>query len=75
MKIEQVHAPTHGLLRLKAERLKRNWRLDDLAHFSRVSAADISRIENRRMVPYPTHAERLAAALGLTPEEMTEEAE
>ena len=40
---------------------------------AKVSAADICRIETGRMVPYPSHAERLAAVLGLEPEELTVE--
>ena len=58
------------LLRIRYERKKRGWWIEDLAHFSRVSAADISRIETGRMRPYPGHAKRLASALGLRPEEL-----
>lgn len=61
--------------RIKAERLKRGWRLDDLAHFSRVSAADISRIENGRLIPYESYTRRLAEALGIRPDELMEEVE
>jgi ribosome-binding protein aMBF1 (putative translation factor) len=59
--------------RIKIERVKRGWRLEDLSHFSKVSAADISRIENGRLIPYVSYAERLANALGLRPEELTQE--
>jgi transcriptional regulator with XRE-family HTH domain len=70
--LEQAHGQTK-ILKIKAERLKRNWRLEDLSHFSKVSAADISRIENRRLVPYDSYIQRLAAALELKPEELLEE--
>ena len=63
------------LLRIRQERLRRKWRLEDLAHYAQVSAADVCRIETGRMVPYPSHAERLAAALGLKPEELTQAVE
>lgn len=59
--------------RIRKERLLRKWSLEDLGSRARVSAADICRIETGRMVPYPSHAERLAAALGLKPEELTQE--
>lgn len=59
--------------RIKAERLKRNWRQTDLACFARMSTSDISRIESGRMIPYPTHAERLAKVLGIRPDELLEE--
>ena len=66
---EHVHVP---LRRIRFERRKRNWRLEDLSHLSRVSAADISRIETGRMIPYPTHAKRLAEVLGIEPDELTQ---
>jgi ribosome-binding protein aMBF1 (putative translation factor) len=65
----QEQRPT---LRIRAERVKRGWRLEDLSHFSKVSAADISRIENGRLIPYDVHAKRLAEALGITPEQLME---
>ena len=52
--------------------MKRDWRLEDLSHFSKVSAADICRIETGRMIPYPRHAKRLAEVLGIEPHELTE---
>lgn len=69
--MEHVHGQT-TLRRIRVERRRRNWRLEDLAHFARVSAADISRIETGRMIPYPTHAKRLAEVLGIEPDELTE---
>jgi ribosome-binding protein aMBF1 (putative translation factor) len=73
-----MHAQAQGqrrTLRIRAERLKRGWRLEDLSHFSKVGAADISRIENGRLIPYSSHAQRLATALGIQPEELLQEVE
>ena len=63
------------ILKVKAERLKRNWNQTDLAFFARMSSSDVSRIETGRMIPYSTHAERLAKALGIHPDELLEEVE
>jgi transcriptional regulator with XRE-family HTH domain len=69
-----VHAQKRRkMLRLKAERLKRGWRLEDSAHFSKISAADISRIENGRLVPYDAYMDRLCSVFGLTPGELMQE--
>jgi transcriptional regulator with XRE-family HTH domain len=70
-----AHAQDQPILRIKAERLKRGWRLENLSHFSGVSAADISRIENRRLVPYDSYIQRLAAALEIHPDELLREVE
>jgi ribosome-binding protein aMBF1 (putative translation factor) len=61
------------MVRMKAERLKRQWTQQDLSYHARVPAADVSRIESRRMQPYPRHAARLAKVLELAPEELLEE--
>ncbi len=62
---------THNIVtRMKAERLRRHWTQTDLAYHARMSPSDISRIENGRLIPYPGYAERLARALGLSPEEL-----
>jgi transcriptional regulator with XRE-family HTH domain len=60
------------MTKLKAERLKRGWRQEDLGFHARMSGADISRIESGRMVPYPTQVERLCRVLGLQPDELLE---
>ena len=62
----------YQILRVKAERLNRGWTQTNLAHFTQMSPADISRIESGRMVPYPGHARRLARALNLEPAELLE---
>lgn len=51
--------------RLAAERRRRGWTQVDLAHYARLSAADVSRIESGRMRPYPAQAARIAHALGI----------
>ena len=51
--------------RIRAERLRRGWRLDDLAHYSRLSASDISKLESGRLRPSKGQLERLAGALEL----------
>ena len=63
------------ILKVKAERLKRNWSQTELAFFARMSSSDVSRIETGRMIPYSTHAQRLAKALGIRPDELLEEVE
>jgi transcriptional regulator with XRE-family HTH domain len=63
------------VLKAKAERRKRGWSQQLEGVYANVSAADVSRIETGRMVPYPGQAERLARVLGLRPEELQEPAE
>ena len=43
-----------------------------LAYHSGVAPSEISRFENRRGVPYPGQARRLAKILGLKPDELLE---
>ena len=63
------------MVKLKAERLKRGWRQEDLGFYTRMSGADISRIERGWMKPYPGQAERLAKVLELDQEELLNEVE
>jgi ribosome-binding protein aMBF1 (putative translation factor) len=63
------------MIRLKAERLKKGWSQQDLGFHARVSVSDICRIERGWMKPYPGHAKRLAAVLGLTPDQLLEKVE
>jgi ribosome-binding protein aMBF1 (putative translation factor) len=60
------------MIRLKVERLKRGWSQQDLAYHARMAVSDVCRIERGWMRPYPRHATRLAAALGLTPDQLLE---
>jgi ribosome-binding protein aMBF1 (putative translation factor) len=69
------HMSTNGgvMVRLKAERLKRKWSQQDLAFHAHMASADISRIERGWARPYPGQAQRLAAILGIQPEELLQE--
>jgi transcriptional regulator with XRE-family HTH domain len=58
------------MLKMKAERLKRGWRQEDLAFYTRMAAADISRIETGRLRPYPSQVARLEQVLGIPAEEL-----
>ena len=59
---------------LKTEREKRGWSQQQLGVLAGVGASDVQRIETRRMVPYPTQAEKLAKVLGVRPDELQAEA-
>ena len=60
--------------RLRAARRARNWTQAQLERKARVPQPMISAIENRRMVPWPKHAARLAKALNLAADELTQDA-
>jgi transcriptional regulator with XRE-family HTH domain len=47
------------ILKMKAERLRRNWTQTDLGFHAGLSASDISRIESGRNQPYPGHATKV----------------
>ena len=59
-------------LKIRDERLKRNWRQIDLAYRADVPISELSRIETGQARPYPAYAERLATVLGLQPDELQE---
>lgn len=63
------------MTKLKYERERRKWNQQTLGFHASVAASDVSRIENRRMVPYDGQAERLAKVLGLKPEELQDAVE
>ena len=63
------------MLRLKSERLRRGWTQTDLGFHSRMTTAEISRIETGRLRPYPGQVERLSRALGLRPSELLDSTE
>ena len=59
------------MLRLKAERIRRGWTQTILAaKATRLSASDVSRIENGRTQPYPGQLRRLARALKVPPDDL-----
>jgi|GEM_PF-933872 len=59
--------------RIKAERISRGWTHADLGRIARVVRPDISRIECGHLIPYGAVAKRLAAALGIQPEELADD--
>ena len=61
------------MIRLKAERLKRNWSQQDLGYHARMAGADISRIERGWMKPYPGQAKRLAKVLKISGDKLLDE--
>lgn len=60
------------LTRARLERLRRNWSLQTCGYHAGIQAPELSRIETKRAIPYPSQAERLAGVLGLRPEELQE---
>jgi transcriptional regulator with XRE-family HTH domain len=58
---------------IKDERIKKGWTQTDLSYFSRVPAAEISRIECGRLKPSAGQLERLAKALKIKPEQLAVE--
>lgn len=60
----------------KAQRARdaKGWSQTKLAYIARMAQSDISAIENGWRKPYPAQAKRLAKALGLRPDELTEDA-
>lgn len=61
------------MLKIKAERLRRGWNQQTLAYRAKMQAADVSRIENGRLIPYPRQAMSLGRVLGLQPDELLEQ--
>jgi transcriptional regulator with XRE-family HTH domain len=61
------------LLRIRLERKNQGLRQLDLAYKANVPLSELSRIETGNTQPYPAYAQRLAAVLGLQPEELTQE--
>ena len=53
------------MLRIKWERLKREWTQEQLGRLALMAAADISKIERGLLHPYPGQRERLAQVLGM----------
>ena len=70
MALQLVNKP---LRKIKAARLRLNLRQLDLAYKANVPVSEVSRYETGQSLPYPAYAERIAAVLGLRPEELVEE--
>jgi transcriptional regulator with XRE-family HTH domain len=56
--------------KMKARRMKLKLTQQEVGYLARVSASDVSRIENNRMIPYPTQAKKIARILKLDPAEL-----
>jgi transcriptional regulator with XRE-family HTH domain len=52
--------------RLRGARVARGWTQADASHYTRISSADISRIETGRLIPTKNQLDRLTAALGVS---------
>jgi transcriptional regulator with XRE-family HTH domain len=63
------------MVRLKFERLRRAWTLQELGYKAKVQASEISKFERRLLAPYPGQRKRLARAIGCSPENLLEEVE
>lgn len=61
------------MLRIKAERLRRKLTQQQVAVDNRMSYADVSRIENGRLIPYPGHLKRLSDYFNVSQEELLKE--
>lgn len=61
--------------RIRAERLRKRWSQTELGFHARVSAADVSKIETGRLIPFSGQAARLAAALGCRVEELLDDSD
>jgi transcriptional regulator with XRE-family HTH domain len=61
-------------MNIKEERIRRGWTQIDLSYFSRVPAAEISRIECGRLKPSTGQLDRIAKALGIEPGQISAEA-
>jgi len=63
------------MTKMKAERLRRGWTLQELGYRTGIQAPELSKIERRLVVPYPGQRQRLAKKLGLLPEAILDEDE
>lgn len=62
-----------NVLNLKKERLNRSLTQQELAVKVGMSYADISRIENGRLIPYPGHIKRLSNFFEISEDELLKE--
>jgi DNA-binding XRE family transcriptional regulator len=69
------HYNIFTMRKLEQERRARKWTQTQLAAKVGLAQGDISLIENGRMMPLPKHAKRLSRALGLSLDELTQDAD
>ena len=60
------------MTRMRAERIRRGWSQQALAERAGIGVADVSRIENGRLQPYPLQAHKIADVLGIPTSELQE---
>lgn len=66
---------THlSMTKLKEERIRQGMTQQTLGYRAKVTASDVSKIENNRMLPYPGQAKRIARVLGLEENELQQPA-
>ena len=58
------------MLKIRAERLRRNWSQTQLAARANLSSSQVSQIETGRIKPYPRQIHRLARALEIPADEL-----
>lgn len=58
------------MIRLRSERLKRGWSMVELARRAKISESTLSRLENRKLFPYPGWKKRLSIVLHVKQEEL-----
>ena len=61
------------ILRITHERLQRGWSQAELARRARLDQAIVSKVERRRLIPYPRELARLATALKVPADELMQE--
>lgn len=55
------------MLEMTSKRLDRGWSKSELGRRAKMTAADIGKIESRRLVPYESQLKKIAKALGVPP--------
>jgi transcriptional regulator with XRE-family HTH domain len=60
-------------MKVRELRVRRGWTQLELSRHSGVHAADISKIESGRLVPFRTQLRRLARALRVKPEDLAQQ--
>lgn len=58
------------MLRVKHDRLARGWSQVRVAFYAGMSVGDVSRIENGRLIPYPSQLDKLANVFSVDRQEL-----